>query len=89
LPLAYTHPAAARVRKSGGASAKLPHREAIEAYLRAVDIPAALEACGAKRRILRQRKERISRRCGDSEESDGPARSSRCGSGEVSNLINY
>jgi hypothetical protein len=43
LPLAYTHPAAARVRKSGGVSAKQLDREAIEAYLRVVDIPAALE----------------------------------------------
>jgi len=44
LPLAYTHPAAARLRKSGGVSAKAPDRPAIEAYLAAVDIPAAIHA---------------------------------------------
>ncbi len=42
LPAAYTHPTAARVRQSGGVSAKAPDREAIEAYLGAVDIPAAI-----------------------------------------------
>jgi len=44
LPLAYTHPSAARVRASGGVSAKAPDLEAIDAYLRAVDIPGAIEA---------------------------------------------
>jgi hypothetical protein len=33
LPEAYTHPAAAPVRASGGVSAKTPDREAIDAYL--------------------------------------------------------
>lgn len=42
LPLAYTHPAAARLRESGGVSAKQPDREAIDAYLQAVDVPAAI-----------------------------------------------
>jgi hypothetical protein len=38
LPLAYTHPVAARVRASGGVSAKTPDRKAIQEYLAAVDI---------------------------------------------------
>jgi hypothetical protein len=42
LPLAYTHPTAARLRESGGVSAKTPDTAAIEAYLAAVDIPAAI-----------------------------------------------
>ena len=43
LPHAYTDPAAARVRETGGVSSKQPDREAIQAYLAVVDIPAALE----------------------------------------------
>ena len=42
LPAAYTHPAAARLRQSGGVAAKTIDRDAIEAYLRDVDIPAAI-----------------------------------------------
>jgi hypothetical protein len=40
LPEAYTHPAAAKLRKAGGVSEK--NREAVEEYLRAVDVPAAI-----------------------------------------------
>jgi hypothetical protein len=40
LPAAYTHPAAAQLRQSGGVSVK--NREAVEEYLRAVDLPAAI-----------------------------------------------
>lgn len=47
LPAAYTNPAAAPVRESGGVSAKQPDRDAIQAYLAAVDIPGALN--GLKR----------------------------------------
>lgn len=43
LPLAYTHPAAARVRESGGAGAKSPDRAAIAAYLDAVDVRGAIQ----------------------------------------------
>lgn len=43
LPCAYTDPAAARVRQSGGVSAKTPDRDAIRAYLAAVDVPAAIQ----------------------------------------------
>ncbi len=42
LPLAYTHPSAAKVRGSGGVSAKIPDRAAIEKYLKAVDVHGAI-----------------------------------------------
>jgi hypothetical protein len=42
LPEAYTHPAAARVRELGGVSDKPANREAIDVYLQAVDLPAAI-----------------------------------------------
>lgn len=42
LPLAYTHPAAARLRQQGGVAAKQPDREAIERYLDAVDVRGAI-----------------------------------------------
>src|ERR1039458_2098000 len=42
LPPAYTDPTAARVRESGGVSAKAPDRQAIEAYLAAVDVLGAI-----------------------------------------------
>lgn len=47
LPRAYTAASANRVRQSGGVSAKSVDREAIAAYIAAVDIPAAIE--GMKR----------------------------------------
>jgi len=42
LPAAYTHPAAARLRQSGGVSGKSVNREAVDEYLRAVDLPQAI-----------------------------------------------
>lgn len=42
LPRAYTHASATPVRQSGGVSAKAPDRDAIAAYLAAVDIPSAI-----------------------------------------------
>ena len=42
LPAAYTHPSAARLRASGGVSAKAPDRAAIDAYLAEVDVAAAI-----------------------------------------------
>ncbi|MEO8594173.1 MAG: hypothetical protein ABI759_12705 [Candidatus Solibacter sp.] len=42
LPRAYTVPQAARVRESGGVSAKSPDVAAIDAYLAQVDLPAAI-----------------------------------------------
>ena len=44
LPEAYTHPTAARVRESGGVSGKTLDRDAVRAYLAAVDIPGAISA---------------------------------------------
>src|SRR5215203_1174570 len=44
LPPAYTHPAAAPLRASGGVSAKTPDAAAIDAYLRAVDVHGAISA---------------------------------------------
>jgi hypothetical protein len=42
LPVAYTDPTAARVRESGGVTAKALDREGIREYLCAVDIPGAI-----------------------------------------------
>ena len=42
LPAAYTHPAAARLRQSGGVSGKTIDREAVEEYLREVNLPQAI-----------------------------------------------
>ena len=42
LPAAYTHPAAARLRQSGGVAGKSIDREAVEEYLRAVNLPQAI-----------------------------------------------
>jgi hypothetical protein len=44
LPHAYTHPTAARLRESGGVSGKTVDRDAVRAYLAAVDLPAAIAA---------------------------------------------
>jgi hypothetical protein len=43
LPAAYTDPAAAALRAGGGAGAPEPDREAVAAYLDAVDVHAAIE----------------------------------------------
>ncbi len=48
LPEAYTHPAAARVRASGGVSAKTPDHAAIGEYLDSVDILAAIRGMAAE-----------------------------------------
>jgi len=42
LPAAYTHPAAARLRQSGGVAGKSIDREAVDEYLRAVNLPQAI-----------------------------------------------
>ena len=42
LPAAYTHPAAARLRQSGGVSGKEIDRGALDQYLRAIDLPGAI-----------------------------------------------
>ncbi len=50
LPLAYTHATAAKVRESGGVSAKQPDRTAIEAYLDSVDVKGAIAGLAASGR---------------------------------------
>jgi hypothetical protein len=47
LPAAYTHPAARRLREGGGVAARDPDRAAVDAYLAAVDVPAAIAAVAA------------------------------------------
>jgi hypothetical protein len=42
LPLAYTHPAAARLRKSGGVADNNLDRAAVDEYLKAIDLPGAI-----------------------------------------------
>ncbi len=46
LPLAYTTPSAARLRETGGVSGKAIDRKAVDEYLRAIDIPAAIAGVG-------------------------------------------
>ena len=52
LPEAYTHPAAALVRASGGVSTATPDRAAIAAYLAAVDIRGAIRGLNAEAAAL-------------------------------------
>ena len=42
LPVAYTHPAAARLRACGGVASKNVDRDAADLYLREVDLPRAI-----------------------------------------------
>ena len=48
LPAAYTSPSAARVRETGGVGGKTVDREAVEAYLREIDLPKALDGMCAE-----------------------------------------
>jgi len=48
LPAAYTDPAAARLRESGGVGGKSVDQEALDAYLRAVDLPKAISGMRAE-----------------------------------------
>jgi len=48
LPAAYTHPAAERLRQSGGVSGKSVDHDALDQYLRAVDLPQAIAGLGAE-----------------------------------------
>jgi len=50
LPAAYTHSTAAAVRASGGVSAKALDREAIRAYLAAVDVRGAIKGMAEEAR---------------------------------------
>ena len=57
LPPAYTHPTAARVRETGGVSAKEPDCAVMEAYLAAVDVRGAIQGVRERsRRETRRRK---------------------------------
>ena len=42
LPPAYTHPAAARIRKSGGVADRNIDRAAVDQYLKEIDLPGAI-----------------------------------------------
>jgi hypothetical protein len=52
LPAAYTHPAAARLRQSGGVGAKAPDLAAVDAYLAAVDVGGAARALAGRAAAL-------------------------------------
>jgi hypothetical protein len=52
LPPAYRHPAAARLRETGGVAARAPDAAALTAYLGAVDVAGAIGALGAAARSL-------------------------------------
>ncbi len=52
LPLAYVHPAAARLRETGGVAAKEPDRAAVDAYLAAVDLPGSVAELGTQARAI-------------------------------------
>ncbi len=53
LPEAYTHPTAAKVRESEGVAAGQPDRQAIDAYLAAVDVRGAITRLAGLARALR------------------------------------
>jgi hypothetical protein len=48
LPAAYTHPAAARLRKWGGVTGKSVDRETVDEYLHAVNLPQAIAGLRAE-----------------------------------------
>jgi hypothetical protein len=52
LPEAYTHPAAATLRRTGGVGAASPDHAAIEAYLAAIDVRGAIDALASQGRAL-------------------------------------
>jgi hypothetical protein len=52
LPAAYTHPAAAALRASGGVGAKTPDLAAVDAYLKGVDVAGAVSGLDAEARSL-------------------------------------
>jgi len=52
LPPAYTDPAAARLRETGGVAAKQPDVAAVDAYLAAVDVPGAVRDLAADARAV-------------------------------------
>jgi hypothetical protein len=52
LPPAYTHPAAASLRATGGVSSKKPDRAAIDSYIAAVDVRGAIAKMADKIKSL-------------------------------------
>jgi hypothetical protein len=52
LPAAYTHPAAVKLRQTGGVSAKKPDRAAIKTYLSSVDVRGAIQGIADKSKSL-------------------------------------
>lgn len=48
LPLAYTHAAADRLRKSGGVTAKEAEKASVDAYLAEVDVKGSIDAVAAE-----------------------------------------
>ena len=52
MPEAYTHPTAAKLRQTGGVSAKEPDRAAIDAFLAAVDVKGAIDGAAETGRAL-------------------------------------
>jgi hypothetical protein len=48
LPIAYTHPAAVRLRECGGVSGKSVDPETVDEYLRAVNLPQAIDGLRAE-----------------------------------------
>ncbi len=52
LPEAYTHPAAKKLRETGGVAAKQADGAAVDAYLAAVDVPGAIREMAAQGRAL-------------------------------------
>lgn len=52
LPAAYTHPAAPRLRETGGVAAPSPDQAALDAYLAAVDVKGAIDDLAAQGRAL-------------------------------------
>src|SRR5262249_45263726 len=52
LPAAYAHPLAAKLRESGGVSARQPDRPTIDAYIQEVDVPGAIREIHAQARQI-------------------------------------
>jgi hypothetical protein len=52
LPDAYTHPAARRLRETGGVAGSAPDRAALDAYVAAVDVRGAIDELTARARAL-------------------------------------
>ncbi|HEY0309494.1 MAG TPA: hypothetical protein VGB94_15125 [Acidobacteriaceae bacterium] len=52
LPAAYTHPAAESIRRAGGVSGKDLDPQAIDQYLREVDLPAAIAGIRAEAKTI-------------------------------------